>query len=219
MDFFPDVVFTFSLFGQKIEVTESVAVTWVIMTVFSITAFLGSRDLKLVPRGFQNITEIFIDSITWLVDTVMGAKYRGFVPYIGTLVLYLTAANLIGLITLRPPTADLSSTLALSAITFVLIQYYGIKAKGMKNYLKGFIEPIPFMLPLNIIGELANPFSMAFRLFGNILGGFIILTLLYRAAPILLPLPLHAYFDVFAGVLQTFIFSMLTMTFLVMAMD
>ncbi|MDI3535073.1 MAG: F-type H+-transporting ATPase subunit a [Thermosediminibacterales bacterium] len=219
MDFFPDVVFTFSMFGQRMEVTESVTVTWIIMAVFGITAFLSSRNLKVVPRGFQNIVEIFVESTTWLVDTTMGTKYRGFVPYIGTLTLYLTAANLIGLITLRPPTADLSTTLALSTITFALTQYYGIKVKGMKNYLKGFIEPIPFMLPLNIIGELANPFSMAFRLFGNILGGFIILTLLYRAAPILLPVPLHAYFDVFAGVLQTFIFSMLTMTFLVMAMD
>ncbi len=110
---------------------------------------------------------------------------------------------------------------------------FGIKSKGTGTYLKGFLEPFPALLPLNIIGELANPISLGFRLFGNIIGGLIIMNLLYGALAGLsgylgIPLPifqagipavLHIYFDLFAGLLQSFIFTMLTMVFVSMAMD
>lgn len=219
MNFFPEVVFTFKFLGATVEVTETVTVTWFIMLLLILFSWFAGKRLETVPKGFSNAVEILVETMDWLVKSTMGEKHRGFMPYIGTLVLYLVVANLIGLIALRPPTADLSTTLALSTITFALTQYYGIRSKGLLNYLKGFVEPIPIMLPMNIIGEIANPFSLAFRLFGNILGGSIIVALLYSVAPILVPVPLHLYFDVFAGVLQTFIFSMLTMTFIAMAMD
>ena len=130
---------------------------------------------------------------------------------------FILCANLIGLIGLAPPTSDYSVTLTLALITFTLTQYYGLKNSGLGGYLKGFTEPIPLLTPLNIIGELANPISLSFRLFGNVLAGVLIMTLFYHAvgyfAPIIAP-PFHAYFDVFSGVLQSFIFTMLTMVFI-----
>ena len=82
------------------------------------------------------------------------------------------------------------------------------------GYFKGFFEPLWFLFPLNVVGELATPISLSFRLFGNILGGMIIMSLLYQVVPILIPAPLHIYFDIFSGVLQAFIFTMLTMVFI-----
>lgn len=219
LNFFPKTLYTFTLYGVKIEITETVVVTWFIIAGLALFSIIAGKNLKNIPDGFQNFVELLVESIEWLVKTTMGEKGLGFTAYIGTLTVYLAVANLIGLITLRQPTADLSTTLALAVITFFLTQYYGIKEKGFIKYLKSFAEPLPFMLPLNIIGELANPFSMAFRLFGNILGGYIIMALVYRIVPFILPIPLHLYFDIFAGILQTFIFSMLTMTFVSMAMD
>ena len=130
---------------------------------------------------------------------------------------YLFFSNLWGLLGMRPPTSDLSTTFAMALMTFLMVQYYGIKTGGIKNYLKGFLDPLPFLLPLNVIGELANPVSLSFRLFGNIVGGVIIMGLIYAALPGLLqigiPAVLHVYFDVFSGVLQAFIFVMLSMIF------
>jgi len=107
----------------------------------------------------------------------------------------------------------------LALITFILTTLEGFKSKGVFGYVKGFFEPLPFMAPLNIIGAITNPISLAFRLFGNILGGMVVMALIYSAAPILIPIPLHFYFDIFSGLLQTFIFVMLTMTFISMAAD
>ena len=144
------------------------------------------------------------------------------VPFIGTLAVYLACANLFGLLGFTPPTSDYNVTLALAIITFVMTQYYGLKTNGLGGYIKGYFEPMPLLVPLNIIGELANPISLSFRLFGNILSGGIILGLIYGAfeglgrigwiAPIITPV-FHAYFDVFSGLIQTFIFIMLTMVF------
>lgn len=219
MEFFPKVVFVFPLFGMNIPVTETVVVTWGIMAGLMIFGYVAGRNFEKIPRGLQNAVEILYEGLESLLKSTMGEGSEGFVPYIGTLAMFLFVANLIGLLTFRPPTADLSTTLALAGITFVLTQYEGLKRKGIVGYIRGFFEPIPFMAPLNIIGQIANPVSLAFRLFGNILGGMIIMNLIYSVVPVLIPAPLHFYFDVFAGILQTFIFIMLTMTFVASAAD
>lgn len=220
VEFFSPVLFEFNLFGFTVEITRTVTVTWLVMAILIVFSVYGGKKFDRVPRGLQNFVELIVEGIVWLVDNTMGKERRGFVPFIGALTLYLFVANLIGLLPFRPPTADLSTTLGLALVTFACTQYYGIKEKGFGKYLKGFIEPLPIMLPMNIIGEVANPFSMAFRLFGNIVGGsVIVMGLVYSAFPYLIPVPLHAYFDIFAGILQTFIFAMLTMTFISMAMD
>ena len=149
----------------------------------------------------------------------MGKKGLKFAPYISTLLIFLVVANLIGLLGFRPPTADLNTTFGLATISFILIQGTGLRSKGLWGYIKGLFEPFVFMFPLNVISEISTPVSMAFRLFGNILGGMVIMSLLYGVAPILIPVFPHVYFDLFSGIIQAFIFTMLTMVFVSMASD
>lgn len=214
MEYAPQVVF--HIFG--LPVTETVTTTWLIMLVIILIAWLGGRNLEKVPGKFQNVMELIVDGINGLTRSNMGEDKMQFAPYIGTLAFYLAIANLVGLLGFRPPTADLNTTFALALLTFFMTQYFGLKAQGGK-YIKGFAQPFALLLPINIIGEIANPISLAFRLFGNIVGGYIIMSLIYSVIPIIVPVPLHAYFDVFAGLLQTFIFMMLTMVYVSGAME
>lgn len=228
-NFGPKVIF--ELPGNVI-ITETVVNTWIIMAVLIIASLILVRNFEKVPKKAQNIVEIVVDLMYTLTEQGMGKDKLRFAPYVGTLFLYLLFANLWGLTGFRAPTADTNTTFALAIITFLMIHFFGLKKKGF-GYIKGFAEPVPFMLPLNIISELATPISLAFRLFGNIVGGVIIMSLIYGALSTLsvkvgLPIPIfeavipsipHMYFDVFAGVLQSFIFVMLTMVFVSMAMD
>lgn len=214
-----EVVFHF--FGQPISTT--VTVTWFIMACIMIFVTWGTRKIEDKPNGVQNLLEIFVEAIQGLVKQTMGEHRLNFAPYIGTILVFIASSNLIGLIGIRPPTADLNTTVALALMTFFSCHIFGVKNKGLGGFYSGFLQPIPLLLPLNIIGELATPISLSFRLFGNISGGMIIMSLLYGALGYfaLVPIPaiLHIYFDVFAGLLQSFIFSMLTMVFVSNAID
>ena len=172
----------------------------------------------------QNIVELIIETMENFTIQNMGEKYKYFGNWFFGVFCFILTSNYIGLLSFRSPTADLATTLALSLSTFTLIHFMGIKVNG-GAYFKGYIEPMPVLLPLNIIGEIATPISLSLRLFGNILGGTIIMGLINSAlsqGPILLQVVgfgaitpvLHAYFDVFAGFLQTFIFVILSMTFI-----
>ncbi|SES83234.1 ATP synthase F0 subcomplex A subunit [Natronincola peptidivorans] len=233
MEFGPKVIFEIPILGG-IPVTETVVNTWLIMLVLTVLAVIGGKAFKKVPTGRQNVVEVVVDAINKLTIQTMGEDKKTFASYMGALFLFLLCANLFGLLGLRPPTADVNTTFALAALTFCMIHFFGAKRKGVGGYLKGFLEPIPFLLPLNILSELATPISLSFRLFGNIVGGLIIMSLVYGGLiglssavglgsfPIFqagIPIALHLYFDVFAGVLQTFIFVMLSMVFISIAMD
>ncbi|SDJ89406.1 F0F1 ATP synthase subunit A [Natronincola ferrireducens] len=233
MEFGPKVIFEIPILGG-IPITETVVNTWIIMIALTVLAILGGKTFKKVPRGKQNVVEVLVDAINKLTIQTMGEDKKFFGSYMGTLMIFLLFANLLGLLGLRPPTADINTTFALALLTFIMIHSFGVKRKGAGTYLKGFLEPMPFLLPLNIIGELATPISLSFRLFGNIVGGLIIMSLLYGGLiglssmiglgifPIFqagIPVVFHLYFDVFAGVLQSFIFVMLSMVFISIAMD
>ena len=170
-----------------------------------------------VPSNFLNVIEMTVEGVEGLVEQTMGAKHIRFAPFIYTLMAFILFSNLSGLLGFTPPTSNYSVTLTLALVTFTLTQFYGLKTGGLGGYLKGFTEPMAFLTPLNVIGELANPISLSFRLFGNILSGVIIMDLLHGALGVLsvvIAPPLHAYFDLFSGALQTFIFGMLTMIFI-----
>lgn len=228
--FGPRVVF----YLGNIAVTETVTVTWFIMFVLFAFSVTVTRNMKKEASGMQLVVEQIVGIVNNLTKQNMGEKNAVFAPYVGTLLFLIGISNIIGLFGFRPPTADLNTTMCLSITTFVLTQFFGMKSKGLGGYGKGFLEPMPLLLPLNIIGELANPVSLGFRLFGNITAGVIIMTLLYGAlgaftdsllgltVPILqagVPAVLHIYFDLFAGLLQSFIFTMLTMVFISGAME
>ncbi|SFH69148.1 ATP synthase F0 subcomplex A subunit [Tindallia magadiensis] len=231
--FGPRVIFELP-FLDGIPVTETVVNTWIIMVVLVVLSILGTRSFEKVPRGRQNVTELVVEMLNKLTVQTMGEDKKNFAPYMNTLFILLLFMNLLGLVGLRPPTADLNTTMALAIMTFVLIHASGIRKKGIGGYFKGLTEPFVFLLPMNIMSELATPISLSFRLFGNIVGGVIVISLAYgglaslgemiglSALPIFqggAPVILHAYFDIFAGVLQSFIFAMLTMVFVSLAME
>ena len=219
----------------KFTLSETVIVSWIIIAALALISFLLTRNLKKVPTKTQALLEYVIGGFDKFVKETMGEstvkRIPNIVPYIGSLFLFFTASNIIALFGLRSPTTDLDTTLAWSLITFFMIYAVGVKFNGPK-YFKGLLEPTPLLLPLNIIGELAKPISLSFRPFGNIVGGTVIMSLLYTflatisakllVIPILqllIPVPLHFYFDLFAGVLQSFIFIMLTMVFVASAAE
>lgn len=219
------------LYFGNFKLSETVVTSWIIIAGLAIASYLLTRNLQKVPTTKRQIfLEIAVGGVQKLVTETMGEdtvkKMPNMIPYIGSLFLFFACSNLIGLLGFRSPTTDLDTTLAWAMMTFFMIYYAGIKFNGLA-YFKGLLEPLPFLLPLNIIGELAKPISLSFRPFGNILGGAVIMTLLYQflgyvstsvglSIPIgqlLIPVPLHLYFDLFSGLLQSFIFIMLTMVF------
>ncbi len=222
LDFgFRTVIKLFEIDGQPVGFTTTHINTWIVMAVLIIIALIVRHKLSTfqdVPTGkFQNIVESIVEALQGMVTGAMGENHKGFTSFYSSMLVFILFCNLLGLIGLRPPTADIATTFALSITTFVMIQGYAIRTNKLGGYLKGFFEPIPLLFPINLFGELANPISLSFRLFGNLIGGTVIMALVYAALPPLLqfgfPSVLHLYFDVFAGALQSFIFVMLSMTF------
>ena len=177
------------------------AVVSLCLTTLSILTFTTARaDMALAERFADTVSSRLSGLLLW------------FVPYPGRLTIDF----------MRPPTADLAVTLSLALITFFMTQGFGLKAKGLKGWLKGFTEPVAFLTPINLIGEVANPVSLSFRLMGNVLAGTIIMGLYYGMLPYLTYIitpALHFYFDVFAGLLQSYIFMMLSMIYVSGAME
>lgn len=208
--------------GKEILIPDTIVNMYFVLIVLTVFALIVNRQIKNTraneaPKGFLNVVEMFIDAINNLVKTTMGSQNMGFAPYIFALTCFLGVANLLGLIGLSPPTSDYSVTLSLALVTFALTQIFAFRnAKGLGGYLKSFTEPFVLLTPINLIGEVGNVISLSFRLFGNVMSGGIIIALLYGALGYFTPLvsaPLQIYFDVFSGLLQTFIFIMLTMIF------
>lgn len=202
------------LFNNSFGITSTIVVQWVVIALLAVIAYLSTRNLKKIPDKRQSVVEMVIDSINKLVKENMGESYKSFVPYIGTLVIYMLILNLSGLVGVAVPTEDINVTAGLAAITFFIIQATSIKRNGVKEYLLGYGRPIPIILPINIMERVATPISLCLRLFGNMTAGGVIIGMIYGAmghfafgAPILA----HAYFDVFDGSIQMVIFVMLTM--------
>lgn len=215
----------FTIGNSQYHLHDSVFNAVLVAIGLLILAFFVKRaaekaDYTKKPKGLLHIMEIFVEAVQSLVDQTMGKERRGFVPYMGTILLFLVVANLLGLVGLTPPTSDYNVTVTLALLTFVQIHYFSIKNSGIGDYLKGYFSPMPVLFPINLMGEIATPISLSFRLFGNILSGMIIMDLVHTGlsyiSVALVPLSaiLHAYFDVFSGLLQAFIFTMLTMVYI-----
>ncbi len=203
--------------GHTCYITKTMVTTWFFMIVLFIFALCVRAKLKKytqVPKGGQNIIEMLVEAMDNFTRSNMGEKYAYFGKWFFGVFMFILISNLSGLLGFRPPTADLATTAAITLTTFFLIHFMGI-TKGKAGYFKGYLEPIPILLPINIISELATPISLSFRLFGNILGGMIIMAMIYStAARYVVPAIAHIYFDVFAGILQTIIFCMLSQLFI-----
>lgn len=219
IDFMIHGVFSYTLFGQTVWITTShvcILIVLLVMIGFFIAARITMNRATEVPGTFQNIVEMIVEALDGMVGGVMGQWAPKFRNYIGTIFLFILLSNISGLFGLRPPTADYGTTLAMGIMTFCLIHYNKFKHQKVSGVIKGLCDPWPFWMPINIIGDLAVPVSISLRLFANVLSGLVMTTLIYgllgKIATIW-PAALHVYFDLFSGAIQTYVFCMLTMTY------
>lgn len=212
-------VFTIPV-GNGIPVFESVVVTWVIIAVLLILSLILTRNLKVVnPGKRQLLLEAGIDAMRKFFRGILGEDGDIYIPYMMTVVIYLGVANVSGIFGVKPPTKDLNVTLALALMSMFLIEYCGIHKKGLKGFFRSFLDPIPVMLPMNIMEVAIRPTALCFRLFGNILGGFVVMALVEFVCPAVLPILFSLYFDFFDGFIQAYIFVFLTSMFMRETMD
>lgn len=212
----------FELFGKEWVIAETVVTQWIVMIILAVLFIILGSNLKLKPESKrQVVAEWIVGFFTGYVETSMGLKYkRTYGPYIGALFCFIILSCLMGLFGLKNPTSDVSVTASWGCITFILVLWTKLKTGGFKGYLHSFIEPMPFMLPFNIIGDFANPVAQSLRLFGNNVSGMVIGGLIYFALgsfAIALPAVLSLYFDLFSAVIQSYIFVTLTMSYVAMA--
>lgn len=177
----PKIYFEIPLFGG-IPITQTAVSSFVVMVLLCVAGCCLGRNLKKRPGKMQVMTEKLVGMLYGMVEDTMGKHNSYWTPYIGALFLSSVGGSLIGMTgILRSATADLSTTLVWALMTSILVWACNIRASGVWGWLKGFADPIPVMLPMNIISEIAQPISMAFRHFGNIMGGGVLMSLLYSA--------------------------------------
>jgi F-type H+-transporting ATPase subunit a len=211
-------IYTLNFFGVPFYITLSLLIQWIVIFIALILSVLYSSRIKRIPGKVQSVVEMLIEFLTKTVDENMGEGKRSFVPYIGSLGVYLLVLNIVGLFGIKPPTTDFSVTLGLAMTTFLVIQGYTIKKLGLWGYFKGYASPVAILLPINIMERIMLPISLSLRLFGNMFAATIIMELIYTSlhginilATIGIPIPFHFYFDIFDGTIQMVIFVMLTM--------
>lgn len=232
-------------FLGRIEISETIAVSWLVMLIITFTCIWLTRGLRETNiNKKQAFAEMLVDMAHNFVIGNMGEKFRYMIPFVAALFSTSLISNLISLVGFRSPTADLSTEAAWAVVVFIMITKQKIKSAGLGGYLKGFTTPIPLMTPFNVLSELATPVSMACRHFGNILSGIVINGLIYAALtvaskvllgmipgmvgnilsniPLLavgIPAILSVYFDWFTAFMQAFIFSMLTVMYIANASE
>jgi F-type H+-transporting ATPase subunit a len=196
---------------------DILVMTWIVIIGLLVFGYFATKNRQLVPGPLQTIGETFVFQFYALTEDALGEKMaKTYGPLIIATFMFVLMCNWIGLIPhMHEPTNDLNTPLSLGLMGFVIAHYAGIRAKGFKRYLKDYFEPIFFMAPLNIIGELSKVISISFRLFGNIMGGtIIILVVSHLVFSLVLPPFLNAFFVIFIGAIQAFVFTMLTLVYI-----
>lgn len=206
---------------------------FIILFIIIVNHKLKNLNPDKPPKGILLIAETLVDWTNNLCKNALGSKWKVFAPYILFEAMFLAIANLSGLLGLTSPTSTICVPLALGIVTGFVMHFAAIKYGGMKSYLKSYLDPIPLMLPINIFSELMTPISMGLRLFGNIFSGTVVSTLLYHLftnvlsfainsinipygaliAGIVMPF-IHAIFDVFLGLIQVYVFCLLSVVFI-----
>lgn len=228
IDFMIHGVFSYNLFGQEVWITTSHICLLIVVLVLLLFFIIGGsvfRKAETVPKGFQNFAEMIVELLDGIVIGGMGEKGKGFRNYIGVLFIFILVSNISGLLGLRPPTADYGVTLPLGILTFTLIHVNKFRFNSIGSIWKDMCSPLPPWLPIwfpiNLISEVAVPVSLSLRLFANVLSGTVMMALVYgllQMFALVWPAALHVYFDLFSGAIQTYVFCMLTMTYISNAM-
>lgn len=238
-------LFTIHIGSLDIPVADSIVMMWIIMAVLIVLSIIFTRNLKTVPAGKQNIAEIIVETVTKLIKNIMGEHGRDFVPYFGTILLFLVFANVSGIFnifptaadlykitglgffgglpkfSIDPPTKDLNVTVTMALMTVSLVALSGIRYKGPKGFLLSFFKPVPIMLPFHLLDYGTRTVSLSLRLFGNILAGYIIMEMLYAGAIFAKPVvPIASFFfDIFDAGLQAYIFVFLSSVYISEAVE
>lgn len=215
-----DTAIRLKLGGVSVGISESVAVTWIIMAVLAGLAIFMTRGLSAEHPGKR---QLVLESVMgWCHDFffgILGERGRRYIPYLTTVLMFLAVSNLIGMAGFKPPTKDLNVTIGLALMAIVLIEYSGWHQRGARGFFKSFAEPMPIMTPINILELGIRPLSLCMRLFGNVLGSFVVMELLKAVCPAVLPIPFSLYFDVFDGLIQAYVFVFLTALFMKEAIE
>ena len=219
-------VFTLTLFNIEIPITETVIISWVVMLILIVGSLILTRRFKEVPTGPQAILETAVEALNNFAKNQFGrfAKYLG--PYMGSLFLFLLFANILPVLSplplkafghqftplfeIHPPTKDINVTASLAVISILLVLICGFAARGFIGWFKNLFNPVPIMLPFNLMDYGTRLISLALRLFGNMLGGFVLMSMIEGVLPIALPVVPSLYFDFFDGIVQAGIFVFLT---------
>lgn len=216
---------------MDLTITASQITSWAVMIAILGLCLYLTHGLTVKPESKrQLVAEWAVEKVNGLVSENMGQRFMAFAPFIASIMLLSAFSSLTSLLGLFPPTSDMNVVAGWAILVFVLITHYKLKG-GVWPYVKGFFEPVPVFAPFNIIGEIATPVSMSFRHYGNVLSGVVISTLVAYALRSLsrmifgflgnftilqigLPAVLSIYFDIFSGLMQAFIFAMLTMLYI-----
>lgn len=214
-----ETVFTIPIFGG-IDVSESVVVTWIIMAILILAAIVLTRNMKMdhISKR-QAVAEMIVTKLTGMVEGMIGPEGRAYVPYLTTVLLYIGVSNIIGLFGMKSPTKDLNVTIALALMSIILVEAAGIYHHGVKKWLHKFTEPIAIVTPINVLEVFTRPLSLCMRLFGNVLGAFVIMELIKMIVPVFLPAVFSLYFDLFDGLLQAYVFVFLTSLYISEAIE
>jgi F-type H+-transporting ATPase subunit a len=204
--------------GHNITINlEVILMTWIVFALLIIIGLFASNKKSILPGPIQALGELIVSLLYELTEDALGKDLaKTYAPLICALFMFLLLSNWLGIIPhLEEPTKDLNTTLGLGIMGFLIAHYAGIKSKGFKAYIKEYFQPIFFMMPLNLIGEIAKIVSISFRLFGNIMGGsIIILVVSHLIYSVILPPFLYAFFGLFVGTIQAFVFTMLTVVYI-----
>ena len=199
----------------SLQIPESVVISWVIMLLLVVGSILLTRNLKVdhISKR-QAALEALYSLGKNFFEGLLGKEGSRYVPYLMTVALYIACSNVIGVFGVKPPTKDLDVTAALALMSIVLIEYAGVRARGGAGFLKSLAAPTPIMTPMNILEIAIRPTSLCMRLFGNVLGAFVIMELLKLVVPVFVPAVFSLYFDLFDGLIQTYVFVFLTALFM-----
>lgn len=214
-----DTVFTIPVLGG-LPVKESVVVGWVVIAILVALSIFLTRGMKVRNPGKRQLAAEFI--VNWLDHftlDMLGEDAREYGEYIATVLVFIGLSNIMGLLGMKPPTKDINVTAALAIMSIILIEAAGIRSKGMKGWLKSFTQPIAIITPINILEIFIRPLSLCMRLFGNVLGAFVIMEIIECLLPVGLPLVFSLYFDIFDGFIQAYVFVFLTSLFIAEAAE
>lgn len=229
--------------GKEIPfITDAVVSMWVVVAAIMVLVLVLTRKLKTVPDGKQNVAEVAVEFITNMTKGQIEHHWKPFVPYLGTVLFFLTGCNLLALFnvipsgetlarilhipalsgfhfSLHPPTKNFNVTVCLALISIAVVIYAEFRYRGLKGWVRSFYKPTPISAFIKVLDYCVRPMSLCLRLFGNILGATIVMALIYSAMPLFVPAAVGIYFDLFDGALQAYVFVFLTMLYIAEAVE